>query len=128
MIADRAGACQLRWEDVPLFGIMGSLADAETLVQAKIVNQFNGELYIRYFDSTTPPGSEVRLSSGDTISIAVIPNSLVYVSSGSRNGLYLGSGTYNCMLCMTIREYTGSSYTSAVFISFKGNGAAYITP
>lgn len=80
MIADRACACQLRWEDVPLFGIMGSLAVPS---YCSITIKNSAPFYISVHTSAD---DSVWVNSGESKTVRVQKGSLIEFQSDAAEG------------------------------------------
>ena len=79
MIADKAGACQLRWEDVPLFGVMGSLniPTSSMVTLSSILNQSG--VIIWYIDESGQTGFWQSTNAFSNQTLKICKNSIVCI-------------------------------------------------
>ena len=84
MIADKAGACQLRWEDVPLFGVTGNLVMPSSVT----VNIYNKTLLDRLYGICVKDKNwinNINIGPGSTSTITVDCYSFIFNQTNARN-------------------------------------------
>lgn len=92
MIAYRVGACQLRREEVPLFGIMGSLKEPKTCRLTLYNNNTRKRANLCYITDTGSMNTRYALSgSSETVSdiregMIVVSLSFITIESYSKTG------------------------------------------